>query len=104
MTSNFLARVTHTHVYRTKIITNLFIFFELLVIDGSYLGKLSSIVRVFDGVFTIGVAGGGSCRGVGGRRLPATLLRPGNTFGNQHVVQAHQLWIWWLLFLGISQA
>ncbi len=78
----------------------LVVFFHLCVVNVPNLAQLAFIVRVLQWAVRWHPARAGRGRDRGGGSAP--LLWTGHTFGQQHVVQSHKLWVWKVLLLSIS--
>lgn len=88
---------------RENSVRYLFIFFEFLMVNGSDLCKFSSIVRMFYCIFSSRISCCSSGSSICSCTLSTTFFWSCNSFSDQHIVQPHELWIWWFLFLGISK-
>lgn len=82
----------------------LFIFLEFLVINCSNLGKFGSVVRVFNCIFSTRVSGSSCCCRWSRGWSTTSLFWSCYSFGDEHVVQPHQLRIRRFFFLCISKA
>lgn len=82
------------------ILAHLFILLQLGVVDLSDLWQLGSVVRVLGRVVYSGTSWGG-CR-CSCSSWSAALFWSTHALRQQHIVQAHQLWVRWLLLLGTT--